>query len=255
MPQIGDELQQHKAGNFSYSAAKLNTLAASEYTLVTIASDVSGSVAGFKKEMEIALKESAEMCIHSPRVDNLLLRHIQFADTVEETMGFTLFATINTSRFDNCLNIAGYTALNDAMINAVEASGSYGEQLAGADFSANGLIIVITDGCNNNSNATVTMIQNAIKKVRQSEKLESLAIIVVGVNINDPTTSSTLKQWIQDCGLDVTTDYIELKDATKKTLAKLAKFISKSISASSQALGTGGVSKQLAGPLQQSLTI
>lgn len=257
MPQLGstEDLQQVTLGNFQYSAAKINTLGATEYTLATIASDVSGSVAGFKTELEIALKASVDMCLLSPRVDNLMLRHLQFASAVEESLGFTLFSKIDTARFDNCLKVGGATALNDAVLNAVTATANYAENLVKADFNVNGLVVVITDGCNWNEFATVQQVKDSIIAARKAENLESLTVIVVGVNI-DPSVDATLKKWIADIGLDINTDYIALKDASKKTLAKLAKFISQSISASSQALGTGGASKQLtSGSLQQSLTI
>jgi hypothetical protein len=39
--------------------------------------------------------------------------------------------------------------------------------------------------------------------------------------------------------------YVETQDASAKTLAKLAQFVSKSVSAQSQALGSGGSSKLL----------
>lgn len=256
MPIIGDELQQNKVGNFSYSATKLEKLGATEYTLVTIVTDSSGSVFSFKSDLENALKESFESCRFSPRVDNLMLRHVSFNDNVTENIGFTLFNSIDSSRFNNCLSPMGATSLNDAVVDAVIATDSYSEKLADSDYNVNGLIIVITDGAENASTATEKMVKKAINDARQREKLESLSLVIVGVNIDDKSISDNLNQWIDRCGLDIKTDYIELKNANKKTLAKLAKFISKSISASSQALNSGGPSKQLtSGALQQSLTI
>jgi hypothetical protein len=67
--------------------------------------------------------------------------------------------------------------------------------------------------------------------------------ILVGVNVNDPQVSQCLKDLKDQAGF---TQYVELKDATASSLAKLADFVSKSISAQSQALGTGGPSQSLA---------
>ena len=77
---------------------------------------------------------------------------------------------------------------------------------------------------------------------RKSEALESILSILVGVNVNDPSVSQWLKALHQNAGF---TQYVELGDAKAATLAKLADFISRSISAQSQALGTGGPSQSL----------
>jgi uncharacterized protein YegL len=251
MPQIddpnaqGQALQSHKAGNFAYSGTRLANLGAAEYTLVTIANDVSGSVSGFKKDMENALVEAVEACKFSPRANNLMLRHLAFETHVSELHGFKLFMNINSADYANCLNIGNMTALNDATINSIEATNDYAKQLVDNDYSVNGVIFVITDGCNNSSFATEAMIQKAIKTAQTAEKLESLVVIVIGVNVTDPNVSQELNKWVAAIGLDPKLNYIELKDASKKTLAKLAQFVSKSISAQSQALGTGGASKAL----------
>ena len=66
--------------------------------------------------------------------------------------------------------------------------------------------------------------------------------VLIGVNVTNPTLAAYLSSFKTDAGF---TQYIELDNATAGKLAKLAEFVSKSISAQSQALGTGGPSKQL----------
>jgi len=63
----------------------------------------------------------------------------------------------------------------------------------------------------------------------------------VGVGV-DSGTSQELENFKNEVGF---TQYIELKNADAKTLAKLAKFVSSSISSQSSALGTGGPSQSL----------
>src|SRR5438128_2007010 len=54
--------------------------------------------------------------------------------------------------------------------------------------------------------------------------------------------ADNLMQLYRDAGF---TQYVEIGDADPKTFAKLAQFVSKSISAQSQSLGTGGPSQSL----------
>ena len=60
MPLLNDTtLTDEKAlptGRYGYSATRLDALGASEYTLVTLVTDVSPSVSGFLRKMEAALE-------------------------------------------------------------------------------------------------------------------------------------------------------------------------------------------------------
>lgn len=69
----------------------------------------------------------------------------------------------------------------------------------------------------------------------------SFNTVLVGVG-NDPAIQSLLKQFKDEAGLD---QYVNMGDATPNNLAKLAAFVSKSISSTSQALGTGSPSQPL----------
>jgi uncharacterized protein YegL len=251
MPQIDNSLEQHKAqgGAFNYSATRLTDLGATEYTLVNIVNDVSGSVSSFKAEMEGALKEAISSCKYSPRADNLMIRHVLFNDRVSENHGFKLLAQINPGDYDNALNPMGGTALYDGTANAIQATADYAKQLVDASFNVNGVTFVITDGDDNSSHNTTKMVKDAIDKIRKNEALESMVTILIGVNVTDQHMSQRLDTFKNEAGID---QYVELKSADKKALAKLAAFVSKSISATSQALGTGGPSKALT---SQSLTI
>jgi len=239
MPLINDyNLQQHKlgGGTYGYSATKITDLGATEYTLVTIAQDVSASVQDFKQLMEKALKEIVNACRLSPRADNLLLRVVLFSSSVKEGHGFKLLSEINANDYDNFLKTGGMTALFDAAENAITVSNDYAKQLVANDFSTNGIIFIITDGENNSSTNTTKTIKDAIDKVKKSEALESLATILVGVGTQQtPELSKKLDQFKNESNLD---QYIDIEKADAKSLAKLAAFVSKSISAQSQALGT-----------------
>ena len=82
-------------GSFQFSAIRLEDLGASEYTLVTIVCDISGSVAPFAAGLLKCIKSIVGACQKSPRSQNLLLRLLVFNYTVMEIHGFKNLDTID----------------------------------------------------------------------------------------------------------------------------------------------------------------
>jgi uncharacterized protein YegL len=245
MPVLNDtSLDQINLPNshYGYSATRLEDLGATEYTVVTVACDVSGSTAAFIFEMEAAIARIVQACKFSPRADNLLLRLIAFDDSLNELHGFKLLENCHLADYGGILRAGGSTALYDAAENAVASTNNYGQKLAAGDFSANAILFVITDGMDNVSKLPASKVKEALTKAVTSEALESVVSILIGVNVQDPQASRHLRQFQKDAGF---TQYVELDNADTKTLARLAQFVSQSISAQSQALGTGGPSRSL----------
>ena len=250
MSLLSKNLQQLNAGSgYKFSATKINDLGAAEYTLVTIVVDTSSSVMGFAAQLEQALKTVAKACDKSPRRDNLLLRVVQFSSTVLELHGFKLFSSIQDKDYDNILQLGGSTALFDACDDAIQATGTYGKQLTSQDFLVNGIVVVITDGenCAGSINSGDIALYSAVVKksllaVRRSENLESLSFILIGVtgDVNLNTYLQTVKD---EGGFD---SYISIGTASPGKIAKLAQFVSQSISSTSSALGSGKASTPLA---------
>jgi len=245
MPKFKDtDLEQHKTptGYYGFSATKIGDLQATEYTLVTIVMDESGSTSGFKAGLEKAVQEIVLACRHSPRADNLLLRLVAFGSFMREVHGFKLLEQCNPDDYKDCYGNGGSTALYDAAENAIQASQSYAEQLANNDFLANGIIFVLTDGDDNQSKCGQAEVAAALAKCVISESMESLVSVLIGVNVQQTFLAQYLADFKHAAGF---TQYVELDSADAKTLAKLAEFVSKSISSQSQMLGTGGPSQSL----------
>jgi len=245
MPIINDDsLEQHnlQQGGYGYSGQKLDDLGASEYTLVTIINDVSSSVHGYGTQMEATLKEVVKACKFSPRADNLMLRHTQFNTSLRETHGFKMLESCNLDDYDGVLGIGGATALFDASANGIAATADYAKKLADQEFMVNAIVIIITDGDDNSSSFSAEAVKKALESAMKQETLESIVTILVGVGYDDPSVTTFLQNFKDSAGL---TQYIDAGDATDKKLAKLAEFVSKSISAQSQSLGTGGPSQPL----------
>jgi uncharacterized protein YegL len=228
--------------HYGYSATRLEELGATEYTVVTVACDVSGSTADFIFDMEAAVTRVVQACRASPRADNLMLRLVAFDDTLSEIHGFKLLENCNLADYGGVLRAGGSTALYDAAENAVSSTTDYGRQLLAGDFSANGILFVITDGMDNASRLPARKVKEALAQAVRSEALESVVSVLIGVNVQDAQVSRALRQFHRDAGF---TQYVELDKADAQTLARLAEFVSRSVSAQSQALGTGGSSQPL----------
>ena len=229
-------------GGFNFNGARISDLGATEYTLVTIAIDVTGSVAGFEDELRQMLITAVEACQKSPRSDNLLVRLITFSSGlgVNEIHGFTLLSDIDPQAYPRFAP-NGLTNLYDATFSAVTATVKYGEDLMDNDFLANGIVFIVTDGYDNASTMTAASIAQQCNLARTGEKLESLMTILIGVNAS--SYQNQLDAFRNVAELD---QYIDAGEATPGKLAKLAAFVSQSVSSQSQALGTGGPSQAIA---------
>jgi uncharacterized protein YegL len=245
MPLLNDttlESQDLPTGQYGYSATRLEDLGAAEYTLVTIVCDASPSVQPWVAEMESALRAIVQACKHSPRADNLMVRLVTFHGQMAETHGFKLLERCNLDDYRATLKIGSATALYDAAENAISALVDYGQQLTSADFAVNGIVFVITDGEDNASSGGVRQVRDALTRAVRTEAMESLVSILIGVNVRDKRIGAYLQDFKTEAGF---TQYLEVGKADAKSLAKLADFVSRSISAQSKSLGSGGQSQPL----------
>lgn len=241
MSLLNKDLGTLNAGSgYKFSATKVTSLGASEYTLVTLVIDASASVFQFAAQLEQCIKTVFKSCDKSPRKDNLMFRVTQFSSSLKELHGFKLLSSIKEDDYTGILSIGGSTALFDAVDESVNATGTYGKQLTSMDYLVNGIVIIATDGENNCGNILdANHIKKSIESVRQSECLESLKTVLIGVTNDDNSLNSYLSTIKDDGGLD---QYVSIGKATPGKLAKLADFISQSISSTSSALGTGAAS-------------
>lgn len=231
-------------GNFQFSAIRIDHLGASEYTLVTVVCDITGSVSGFEAELLKMIKTVVAACKKNPRAENLLLRVTLFNSIVriEEIHGFKLLSEIDPDKDYKPLSPNGSTPLFDATYDAIGATLTYAKQLRTQDFDVNGCVYIITDGDDNASKMREHHIKEQIEQATQKENIESLITILVGINVADPTMKNRLENFHTKSNL---TQFVDAGSATPQKLAKLANFVSQSISSQSQALGTGMPSQKL----------
>ena len=230
---------------FGFSGQIIDELEASEYTLATIALDMSGSVGGFSDQLKAMLEEVIGACARSPYSQNLLIRVIEFSSKykngVNEIHGFKALSEIDINGYPD-LRPGGMTPLNDGLYSGVGAANAYAQQLVDLDFAVNGITFAISDGGENASVATTTMVKDELESSVTGEIMESHYSVLIGVGSGGGGVSGILKDYQDATGID---QFIWAGDATASKLAKLAQFVSQSISSTSQALGTGGASQNI----------
>jgi uncharacterized protein YegL len=242
---IGDnsETLAIPGSQFKFSAIRTQHLGASEYTLVTICIDVTGSVGGFEGELRKCLIAAVESCKKSPRSENLLVRTFIFSTSmpngINELHGFLPLADVDTSAYGT-FSPGGGTNLLDAIYSAVGSTNAYAKELAKNDFLSNGINIIITDGGDNASVMTAGQVKKEIERGVKDEIIESDIILLVGINVT--YYKNELESLQKALGID---KFIDAGDVTPSKLAKLADFVSQSISSQSQSLGTGGPSQNI----------
>jgi len=232
-------------GNFQFSAIRPETLGATEYTLVTMVIDVTGSVRKLSGELLECVKSIVGACQKSQRAENLMLRFITFNETLHEIHGFKPLSEIDVNDYKPFKPV-GMTALFDATFSGVASTLTYAKSLIDQDFDVNGCVYIVTDGMDNQSITTPSRILDIMDNAITKEEIESLITILIG--INDPNTgyskevTKALEKFKDKANL---TEFVDAGDATPQKLAKVANFVSQSVSSQSQALGSGSPSQPL----------
>lgn len=222
--------------HYGYSAARIDTLAAAEYTLVGIAADVSASVDHWRDDIERAVGEVIRACRHSPRAANLLVRLVTFSSTLREVHGFSPLSDCDPDAYRGQFRTGGVTALYDAGVNLSESLHAEGERLRANAFSCNAIVFVITDGMDNASRLDAHDLATAMGALNSTRALDAVQSVLIGVDVNRDDLSSYLTNLRRDAKFD---RYVELDDASESTLSSLAAYVSRSIVAHSTALGSG----------------
>lgn len=230
--------------SFNFSYIKPENLGACEYTLVSIAVDTSYSVSLFKDDLLECLKAAIWACKKSPRSENLLVRLVSFnsSSAIKEIHGFTPLNSIDPDSYDS-FSCGGMTALYDTLHSCIGATQAYAKNLTDMEFDINAITFTITDGDDNDSKQSNPLsIKNLVADIKQKEEMESIINVLIGINSKDGRLFGKLSLLKDEADLD---QFVEVSDISAGKLAKLARFVSQSVSSASQALNSGGPSQLL----------
>lgn len=224
-------------GAFQFSGATMDKLSelSSEFTLVTLAVDVSYSVESVIGELQHMVREVITVAKKDPNSDKILIRLLTFSNDVTEVLGFKPSNEIDVN--DINLSVTGSTALYQAVEDGVRATESYAKVLYDQDFIVNSLIITLTDGYENCSRTSTELtVKKAFDDLRaKREELESMISVIIGTPMN-----TAVEDFAKNVGI---TESIDAGDFDVGVIKRIGNFVSKSISAQSKAIGSGGPSQ------------
>ena len=219
---------------FQYSAVEMESLGASEYTIVNLLVDTTGSVFDFKDDLEAAIKKIISKLQKHAKSENLLFRVATFDSYsgIKEIHGFAPIGNIALDQY--VLNPNGGTPLYSATLDSVETTKEYADKLMESDTvdCLNTIFFVLTDGDENQSNdlkGDLLKIKDAMNGIRRSKSLESTMSILIGVNAKE--CSGCLDEFHRQASFN---HYIKIDD-----LDRLVEFIECAVSSTSMVLGTG----------------
>ena len=272
-------------GTFQFSGANLDELdeiGVSQYSLFGLGVDVSGSTSRFQKPMERAGNIILKASKLNQRADNMMLRSVAFSQNSFEVPtskpGFQLLHDLCPGDFDpkdaddlptvfnGEFKPIGSTALIEAGVNLADSLRVYGGLMVDDnDYEVNGGLFLMTDGANNSGKYPASdgsdnhHLKEAFDRIRAEEKIESFAPYLIAVGCTNPTYRAALEKLASDCEFTPvphhdeakrkageTLPFLDVTDVSTSGLARLAQWISESLSETSKALGSGGPSKPIA---------
>lgn len=236
-------METHQAtGRYVYTGQPVEKLGGSQYTLVTLALDMSPSIEDYIPDMEAMCQEVIKACQKDPNSEAIMMRFIGFHESIVEMQGFTELRHYDPNQFNGVIKVGSATALNEATMNAIVSTEEYGKELVNGDNMCNGVLFIITDGIDNMRGVSTSEIAAALKRIRKdegAETVESINTILIAAS-DDTMVMNALKSFHLNSGLN---QLVEMGEANAANLAKLGQFVSQSVSSTSQALGSGGPSQ------------
>lgn len=125
--------------------------------------DDSGSMEDFEDDVSDALEDLKQMILGSKQEDEMLLGKTLFGDRIKEDPYCLV------SDFDTSYSAPGWsTKLFDAIIQSVANVKASVKQLEDKQFTARGLLVILSDGRDNDSLATKQQAAEAIKSLKDS---------------------------------------------------------------------------------------
>lgn len=227
-----ENLVHISGAGYQFSGASLDDIKTDSLCLAVIAVDTSTSMVGEEKNLSDCFNTAISACHKAPNREGILFRVTEFNSTVREIRPFIPPSAAPSLVFKT----HGMTALGKATIDALRSMVEYAKHLAQGDYRANGILILLTDGEETMETETVAIlnIQNELAAIKTAEVLDSILIIMVGFR-PEPHIEAVQKNFASQCGMK----YVKLTEATPQRLAKLAQFVSHSVSSQSSQIGTG----------------
>lgn len=195
-----------------------------EVICLVIAMDISPSVAPFEAELNGAFQEFIAEMQKSHVAPKLMVKTLEFNESVTHKTGFTPIMLIDTKAFTFKAS-GNSTALADGAFEALKSAVDYRKQLELTGINCKVLVFVITDGEENSSNKGLGDVKKEIDNLMKEERnVFSFETILFGIGSNDHSFRSSQ----QAMGFK----HLAVVGDSGKEMRKMIGFISASVSKS-----------------------
>lgn len=215
-------------GGFGISNFDPSSIQEDEVILMGIAMDISPSVGSFEGELNSAFREFVEELQHSHVADKILVKIIEFSETIYDKTGFMPIKQIDPKAFIFKAKDSG-TALFAGTKKILDATIDYRTHLEATGINVKALVFVITDGQDNSSSRlqvkasdVATTLDNIAKEERNVFSFET---ILFGIGNSKVDFENAQK--------DMHIKHLAVVGQTGAEMRKMVGFISASVSKSS----------------------
>jgi len=233
-PLSKETLVRQQIGHFEFTAVDPDNVSSRHVTLAAVAIDRSCSAHDFLPHMVRMLQRLVTTCAQSDVADSVLMRLSGFGNKPEEIHGFYPMARIAAEDYDDVLSAGGTTALYDAVYDAVSSTTHFATMLSRRGVKANGVVVVVADGFDNSSIYTAKEARTVLAEANDSDVLESLVSIFVGIN---PVEIQYTREEMRKLLCNLGTEYMDLPDTSAETFLGLADRLSDVVLAQRRRLG------------------
>jgi len=188
--------------------------------------DISPSVDSYIDDLNNSFKEFLEEMQRSHVAEKLMVSIIEFNDKINVRTGFQPIDSVNLRKM-NFVPCGSGTALYDAVLYGLTNAVEYRTNLENSGVNCKTLIFTITDGEDNSSKNSSSVVKNSLDAILKNEKnIFNFETILFGVG--DDSNFETAQQ---EMGIK----HLAKIGNTGKEIRKMIGFISASISQSSSA--------------------
>ena len=199
-------------------------LNSSRQTVFICLVDSSGSMEDFEYAMQKALLRFKEKLLNAPEVDEIIVNMVPFTKYIGSNE-FTAPEDMSTA-----YTADGGTALYDAICYGKGRLGSYLEELRMHGITAKGIMVVFSDGHDENSDASLRDARKAIEEMQSLEEGNIVGFVAFGNNARGIAEELNVREeniWNTDATFENLYECFEVMSESVSTVSRRVDFTSK----------------------------
>jgi len=236
MPLLADDTLDPSTtrSKFGFTHVPLDSLTGTQYVLVRLSYDTSGSTSGFTAQTLKLIRTVVEgLRLNPATLDTVLLSICEFNSSLSEVHGFVPVRSIDPAHYQEPV-AGGCTVLYDSMLSSWEALATLGKDMVQQDFDVALVNIHITDGIDVGSRYLPRNSADLKATLIRQEQYSTVTSVLLGINVED----AEVKRFLSDLKSTGAFDHYEsVDDASPESISKLVGIIVSTSVSASQSFG------------------